>query len=35
MATKKKTVEWPLALRLRVAFGGERPAPESKDHVTY
>ena len=35
MATKKKTVEWPLALRLRIAFGGERPAPESKDHVTY
>ena len=32
---KTKTISWPLALRLRIAFGGERPAPESKDHVTY
>lgn len=30
---KKSTLDWQLALRLRLGFGGARPAPGSTDHV--
>ena len=33
MATKKNALDWTLALRLRLGFGGARPAPGSADHV--